>query len=135
MHKPDTHPVDNHVGGAFTHRAKPREATLAHVGDAGQLGKVTGDGEVHQLCQQGKIVASGREFEVAEADERWGHATDDRPRLCGGVAIVEHVTHHVVTRGDERKGPCGWYPQVVHGFTAEELTNGRTQHGATIGAA
>ena len=130
VHESDAHPVHDHRCGALRHFREPRDALV--VGGAGEMRKIARDGEVDELCEELHLAASGKDLEVAEADEARTHATDNGPRLLARVAVVEHVAHDRFTGAHERERARGGDAQMVHRFAAEELPNARAQHRAPI---
>ena len=85
--------------------------------------------------EQRPLVARGEDLEVAQADERRRHPAHDGPRLGLGAAVVEHVPDHPLPGGHQAQRAGGGNPQVVHGLAAQELADGRAQHGAAVGGA
>src|SRR5665213_704995 len=81
------------------------------------------------------FAAGGEELEVAEAQERRGHAADDRARLGARMPVVEHVAHDRVRAGDQRQRARGRHTQVRHRLATEKFPDRRTQDRATVGRA
>ena len=72
-------------------------------------------------------IPSLEDFERTESDEGGSYPGDDSTPLLDGVSVVEYVPHHSRVRGDTGTCASGGNAQIVHCFTAEELTDARTE--------
>ena len=76
-------------------------------------------------CTQGLMMPVGHvDLETSEANETGRHAAHHRSGLGGRIAVVEDVSDDRFARGHQREGARGGDTEVMHGFTAKELTNG-----------
>jgi hypothetical protein len=73
------------------------------------------------------------DFEIAETNETWRHATDDRAGLGLRVAVVEHVADHFFSARNQRQRTRGRHPEMMHGLATKKFAQRRAQHGAPIG--
>ncbi len=133
VHESDPHPVRDHPRRAHTDLIEPVRAQAFAF--APQLGKITVDGEIDQLPEQGSLAARRGQLEIAEADEGWRDPADNGTFLRRRMAVVKHVANDILAGRQQAQGPRRRHAEMVHCFAAEELADRGAQHGAAIGAA
>ncbi len=119
-------PVGQQLGRAFGHGAQQGSVGVAGRGAAG--GVVAVDHVIGQLAQLGFLAACGKVFEVAEADEAGRDAADHG----GGFHLFAVDGGRAAGQAERARGGNA---QGVHGFAAQKLADGRTQHGPPVAPA
>ena len=79
MHEADAHPLGDHESRAFADLGKPfgKDDLIDRSVAGHEMWIVASNRELDELPEQRYIAARGRQFEVAEADERRRDPTDD----------------------------------------------------------
>ena len=99
---------------------------------SGQVRVIDSNDVVDELAKVGKIFSCGKDLKVAESDKGWGDAADDRARFTSGTTIVKHIPNNPIACLDQRKRSGGGHPEMMHGFTAKELSQTRSKNGKAI---
>ena len=134
MDEPDTLPMHDHFRG----RAHDLAEEL-HVGVGRgfavlgpQVAEVLADGEVREGAKLVELAERSGQLEVSESDEARRHPTNNGAGFERGVAVVEHVAHHLVAGEPERQGSRCGYAEVEHGLGGHELSDRRPQNSEPV---
>jgi hypothetical protein len=101
----------------------------------GKIAEVMSDRVVGERLEKLVFAAAGGQLEVAESNERRRDPAHDRARFGGGVSVVEHVAHHIVTGEDKAERTSGGDAEKVHCLAAQELAHAGSQDCAAVGSA
>ena len=80
--------------------------------------EVPADGVVRSVSKQTDIAPRRRELKVSETNERRRDPTQNCSLFQIGIAVVEHVAHHLIAGENEAKSPCRRHTEMKHRLTA-----------------
>jgi len=122
MHEADGLPLRHQLGRAHAHLG---QQGLVGICCGAQMRIETVDDVVGEDFQLVRLLAVKPVFEGTEAHEGGRHARDDGRRF-------HRFAHDALLRAHDGQRARGGNAQGSHGFRAQEFTDGRAQHGASV---